>query len=212
MNTESVLSKIRQGGGRMPSFANIIKGNEEAIVAYLFQNKNATTDEEDNLREIQRNEMAIKHGLDRASYEDTASRYLNVTAYRSFKGPDGNPGIKPPWGTLNAINLNTGEYEWKITVGNIEKFQKKGGPITGSESMTGPIVTSGGLVFLGGTSDKKLMAFDKKTGNLLWKIMLPGIATSNPSTYMCNGKQFVAVSVSGTKENAGGSVMSFALP
>lgn len=212
MNKESVLSKIRQGGGRMPSFANIIKGDEGAIIAYLFQDKNATTSEEDNLREIERNEMAIKHGVGDANQEDTASRYLNVTAYRSFKGPDGNPGIKPPWGTLNAINLNTGEYEWKVTVGNIEKFQKTGGPVTGAESMTGPIVTSGGLVFLGGMSDKKLMAFDKKTGNVLWKITLPGVATSNPCTYMCNGKQFVAVSVSGTKENAGGSVMSFALP
>lgn len=212
MNKESVLSKIRQGGGRMPSFANIIKGDEGAIIAYLFQDKNATTNEEDNLREIERNEMAIKHGAGDANREDTTSRYLNVTAYRSFKGPDGKPGIKPPWGTLNAINLNTGEYEWKIIVGNIEKFQKKGGPITGAESMTGPIVTSGGLVFLGGMSDKKLMAFDKKTGNVLWKITLPGVATSNPCTYMCNGKQFVAVSVSGTSENAGGSVMSFALP
>jgi len=212
MNKGSVLSKIRQGGGRMPSFANVIKGDEGAIIAYLFQNKNATTSEEDNLREIERNEKAIKHGVGDANQEDTASRYLNVTAYRSFKGPDGKPGIKPPWGTLNAINLNTGEYEWKVTVGNIEKFQKKGGPVTGAESMTGPIVTSGGLVFLGGMSDKKLMAFDKKTGNVLWEITLPGVATSNPCTYVCNGKQFVAVSVSGTEENAGGSVVSFALP
>ena len=78
--------------------------------------------------------------------------------------------------------------------------------------MTGPMVTSGGLVFLGGMKDKKLMAFDKKTGNLLWEITLPGVATSNPCTYLCNGKQYIAVSVSGNKDNAGGSVMSFALP
>ena len=215
MNKEIILSKIRQGGGRMPSFAGIIKGQEEAILAYLFQNKSKSSSAfDDNLLEIQRNELALKNGAKQADEKDTdtASRYLNVTAYRSFKGPDGNPGIKPPWGTLNAINLNTGEYEWKIPVGNIEELQKKGGPITGAQSTTGPIVTSGGLVFLGGMRDKKLMGFDKKTGNLLWEIILPGVATSNPSTYMCNGKQFVAVSVSGDKENAGGSVMSFALP
>lgn len=213
-NKESILNKIRHGGGRMPSFADILKETEEeAIIAYLDENKNKSASvTDDNLLEIQRNELAVKNGKKEGNTEDSATRYLNVTAYRSFKDKDGNPGIKPPWGTLNAINLNTGEYEWKIPVGNIEKLQKENDPITGSQSMTGPIVTSGGLVFLGGMRDKKLLAFDKKTGNLLWQIVLPGMATSNPSTYMCNGKQFIAVSVSGNKENEGGSVMSFALP
>jgi len=213
-NKESILNKIRHGGGRMPSFADILKEREEeAIIAYLDKNKNKSASvTDDNLLEIQRNELAVKNGKKEGNTEDSATRYLNVTAYRSFKDKDGNPGIKPPWGTLNAINLNTGEYEWKIPVGNIEKLQKEDGPVTGSQSMTGPIVTSGGLVFLGGMRDKKLLAFDKKTGNLLWQIVLPGMATSNPSTYMCNGKQFIAVSVSGNKENEGGSVMSFALP
>lgn len=213
-NKESILDKIRHGGGRMPSFADILKKREEeAIIAYLDDNKNkpaSVTD--DNLLEIQRNELAVKNGKKEGNVDDSATRYLNVTAYRSFKDKDENPGIKPPWGTLNAINLNTGEYEWRIPVGNIEKLQKEGGPITGSQSMTGPIVTSGGLVFLGGMRDKKLMAFDKKTGNLLWEIILPGMVTSNPSTYMYNGKQFIAMSVAGNKENEGGSVMSFALP
>ncbi|HEY9341980.1 MAG TPA: c-type cytochrome, partial [Hanamia sp.] len=213
MNKESVLSKIRQGGGRMPSFASTLKGQGEAIIAYLFENKSKSLSQsDDNLLEIQKNELALKKGTGQANQKDTASRYLNVTAYRSFKDMDGNPGIKPPWGTLNAINLNTGEYEWKIPVGNIAKLQKPGEPITGAQSMTGPMVTSGGLVFLGGMKDKKLMAFDKKTGNLLWEITLPGVATSNPCTYLCNGKQYIAVSVSGNKDNAGGSVMSFALP
>ena len=213
-NKESILNKIRHGGGRMPSFADILKEREEeAIIAYLDENKNKSASvTDDNLLEIQRNELAVKNGKKKGNIEDSATRYLNVTAYRSFKDKDGNPGIKPPWGTLNAINLNTGEYEWKIPVGNIEKLQKEDGPVTGSQSMTGPIVTSGGLVFLGGMRDKKLLAFDKKTGNLLWQIILPGMATSNPSTYMYNGKQFIAVSVSGNKENEGGSVMSFALP
>lgn len=212
MSRENVLSTIRRGSGRMPSFANILQGQEDALIAFLFQQKKEKTFQSDgNLLEIERNEQAIKKGLGQTK-QDTASRFLNVTAYRSFRDIDGNPGIKPPWGTLNAINLNTGEYEWKITVGNIAKLQKPGGPITGAQSMTGPIVTAGGLVFLGGMRDKKLVAYDKKTGSLLWEIALPGIATSNPCTYMCNGKQFIAVSVSGNDENTGSSVMSFALP
>lgn len=212
MNRQNVLSTIRHGSGRMPSFANIMKGQEDAIIAFLFQQKKARPfKSEGNLLEIERNEKAIKKGLGQAK-EDTATRFLNVTAYRAFRDKDGNPGIKPPWGTLNAINLNTGEYEWKITVGNIANLQKPGEPITGAQSMTGPIVTAGGLVFLSGMRDKKLTAFDKKTGRQLWEITLPGVATSNPCTYMCNGKQFIAVSVSGNDEKIGSSVMSFALP
>jgi quinoprotein glucose dehydrogenase len=211
MNRQSVLNKIRQGSGRMPSFSNILKGQEKAILSFLFENKNGLTSFVDNnLLEIQKNEQAEKKDPDQKNKKET--RFLNVTAYRSFKDKDGNPGIKPPWGTLNAINLNTGEYEWKIPVGNIPELQQPGDPVTGAESTTGPMVTSGGLIFLGGMRDKKLMAFDKKTGEKLWEVTLPGVATSNPCMYMCNGKQFIAVSVSGTEEHAGGSVMSFALP
>jgi quinoprotein glucose dehydrogenase len=210
MNTENVLAKIRQGGGRMPSFAHILKGNEEAIIAYLFQNRKFSI-EEKNLSEIQKNESSFAHDSVHQN-QDTSSRYLNVTAYRSFADAEGKPGITAPWGTLNAINLNTGEYEWKVPAGNIEQLQEKGGKVTGSESMTGPIVTAGGLVILGGMDDKKLRAFDKSSGKLIWEVTLPGVATSNPCTYMCNGKQYIAVSVSGNEKNAGGSVVSFALP
>ena len=164
------------------------------------------------LLEIKRNELALKKDAGPGNKKDTASRYLTSSAYGRFQDIDGNPGIKPPWGTLNAINLNTGNYEWKVRVGNIAKLQKSGDAITGDRSFTGPMVTSGGLVFLGGMRDKKLMAFDKKTGALEWETTLPSPASSNLCTYMCKGKQFIAVSVSGNSENAGGSVMSFSLP
>src|SRR4030095_11599672 len=132
---------------------------------------------------------------------DTAAMYLNVTPYADFTDRDGNPAIKPPWGTLNAINLNTGEYEWKITVGNDSALQEKGAPITGLPSMSGPIVTGGGLVFFSGTKDKKLFAFDKSTGKLLWETTLPAFGSSTPCTYVNNGKQYIALSVGGNKEN-----------
>jgi quinoprotein glucose dehydrogenase len=144
--------------------------------------------------------------------KDTLTRYLNLKAYEQLTGPDRHPVIKPPWGTLNAINLNTGEYEWAIPAGNIEELQEKNGPLTGATSSPGPIVTAGGLVFLGGTRDRKFQAFDKTTGKLLWEITLPGTASSTPCSYMSDGKQYIAVSVGGNKASPAGFIMAFALP
>ena len=102
--------------------------------------------------------------------------------------------------------------EWTIPVGNNTELQKKGEPITGSTGSPGPIVTRGGLVFLGGSRDRKFQAFDKATGKLLWETTLPGFASSTPCTYKSNGKQYIAVSVAGNKESPAGYIMAFALP
>jgi quinoprotein glucose dehydrogenase len=91
-------------------------------------------------------------------------------------------------------------------------LQQKGGPLTVMGSSPGPIVTAGGLIFIGGTSDKKFSAFDKDTGKLLWEVTLPSTVSSNASSYSVNGKQYVAVSVGGTEQNPSGSVTVFALP
>ena len=138
--------------------------------------------------------------------------YLNVTPFSHFRDIDGNPAIKPPWGAINAINLNTGDYAWKVPVGNIPELQGKGESITGMEGYGGPIVTAGGLIFIGGTRDKKFRAFDKETGELLWETELPGVANATPSTYWSNGRQYIAVSVSGSEVDPAGSIISFALP
>ena len=213
MNEAAILQRIEQGSGKMPAFASVLKGQEKAIISYLFQIKNNDlTDEENNLIEIHQNEIARENVSAQSGTIDSADKYLNVTAYNQFRGPDGHPAVKPPWGTLNAINLNTGEYEWKIPVGNYPELQKPGADITGGQSSPGPIVTKGGLVFFGGTRDKKFFAFDKNTGKLLWEITLPGTVTGSPCTYMVNGKQFIAVSVAGDKQNSGGYIIAFALP
>ncbi|MCE7041381.1 pyrroloquinoline quinone-dependent dehydrogenase [Dyadobacter sp. CY312] len=141
-----------------------------------------------------------------------ADQYLNSTGYKTWKDPSGNPAITPPWGTLHALNLSTGEYEWQIPLGNDEALQAKGAPETGQEGKAGPIVTAGGLIFISGTDDKKLRAFDKSTGKLLWQATLPALANATACTYEVNGKQFVALSVGGTTENPSGYLMAFALP
>jgi len=118
----------------------------------------------------------------------------------------------PPWGTLNALNLTTGEYEWQIPLGNDEARQATGAPETGQEGKAGPVVTAGGLIFISGTSDHKLRALDKATGKLLWQTALPAIANATACTYQVKGKQYVTLSVGGTNDNPSGYIMAFALP
>jgi quinoprotein glucose dehydrogenase len=213
MSESEVLDKIREGSGKMPSFASILKGHEDGIIAYLFEKteKQLLRNERD-LSEIRNNRLSNIEVKKQKETLDTSTIYLNVSAYAQLKDSEGRPAIKPPWGTLNAINLNTGEYEWTIPVGNHPELQKKGQPITGSTGSPGPIVTAGGLVLLGGSRDRKFQAFNKSTGKLLWETTLPGFASSTPCTYKSNGKQFVAVSVSGSKESPAGLIMAFALP
>jgi quinoprotein glucose dehydrogenase len=212
MSKESLLEKIRKGNGKMPAFAAILKGSESAIIAYLFDSTSKKYSASANdLVEIKRNRLSQKdtNGLHQL---DTTDTYLDITAYGIFKGPDGNPGIKPPFGTLNAIDLNNGDYVWTIPLGNHAELQKNGAPLTGTVGSPGPIVTAGGLVFIGGTSDKKFRAFEKTTGRLVWEYNLPAMATATACSYYANGKQYVAVSIGGNEKNKAGYVMAFALP
>jgi quinoprotein glucose dehydrogenase len=196
MGENEALEKIRMGGGQMPGFKGVITAAEEgAIIAFLYDKIDQPTTE-------------------RVVSRDTtkAVRYGNITGYRTWSGPSGNPAMKGPWNTLNALNLSTGEYEWQIPVGNDSTLQEKGGPHTGLLARSGPMVTAGGLVFISGAEDKKLWAFDKSTGKLVWETTLPAANNANVCSFSVKGKQFVALSVGGTKENPSGSIMAFALP
>jgi quinoprotein glucose dehydrogenase len=193
----------------MPAFEAVLQGKEETVVAYLFEITTGRPSQRDaDLNEIGANRMSVKDG----ETQDTSSIYLNVTPFSHFNDIENRPSIKPPWGELNAINLHTGEYAWKIPLGNNPDLQEKGAPETGLGGSGGPIVTAGGLVFIGSTRDRKFRAFDKHTGKLLWESSLPGVGNATPCTYMSNGKQYVAISVSGTQENPSGAIIAFALP
>ncbi len=160
---------------------------------------------------------AVNRPVDAASQLETAERhagpdqFANSTGYITWTDPSGNPAITPPWGTLNALNLATGEYAWQIPLGNDSLRQQDGAPETGLEGRAGPIVTAGGVIFISGTEDRILRALDKTSGKLLWQTTLPGFANATPCTYQANGKQYVAISVGGTPENPSGFIMAFAL-
>lgn len=196
LDREATLEITRTGAGIMPGFASTIEGNEEAIIAFLYQELEQKSNMVSTVEPNQQTEI----------------RYVNTTPYRTWQDPSGNPALTPPWGTLSALNLSTGEYEWQIPLGNNDELQKEGTSNTGLEGKSGPIVTAGGVVFVSGSEQQQFQAFDKETGELLWETILPAAYNATPSTYQVNGKQYVVLSVGGTEDNPSGFIMAFALP
>ena len=138
------------------------------------------------------------------------------TGYRRFVDRDDYPAVAPPWGTLSAINMSTGQYLWHIPLGEYPELSTKGLPATGSENYGGPIVTAGELVFIGATLyDQKFRAFDSKTGELLLSIRLPYSGVATPATYEVAGRQYVVIATSNArnpKGAQGSAYVAFALP
>ena len=135
--------------------------------------------------------------------------------YPQFRDHEGYPGIKPPWGLLNAINLNSGDFAWRVPLGEYAELTARGIPQTGTENIGGTIVTAGGLVFVAGTKDERIHAFDKETGKLLWEHPLPAGGYATPSTYMVNGRQYVVIAAGGAgkmETKAGDAFVAFELP
>jgi quinoprotein glucose dehydrogenase len=134
--------------------------------------------------------------------------------YIQFRDHEGYPAIKPPWGELSAINLNTGEYAWRVPLGEHPELTARGVPRTGTESFGGTIVTAGGLVFIAGTMDERIHAFDKASGEMLWEHELPAGGYATPCTYLADGRQYVVIAAGGAgklKTKAGDAFVAFAL-
>jgi quinoprotein glucose dehydrogenase len=103
---------------------------------------------------------------------------------------------------------------WQVPLGSDTRYQKAGEPPTGIENYGGPVVTSGGLVFVAATMDSRFRAFDKNTGELLWEYELPGNGLANPAVYEVAGKQYIAIAVSigENLQHHNSAVVVFALP
>ncbi len=147
--------------------------------------------------------------------QEWSNKYI-FTGYRKFLDPDGYPAISTPWGTLNAIDLKTGKYLWKVPLGEYPTLAKQGMKNTGTENYGGPVVTASGVLFIGATVyDHKLRAFDTSTGKLLWEAELPFSGVATPSTYMVDGRQYVVIAASNARspnDPQGGMYVAFALP
>jgi quinoprotein glucose dehydrogenase len=185
---------IRKGAGRMPGFPTLSESGVTALVEYLVSGKSGAATESRGPVESYR-----------------------FTGYRKFLDPEGYPAVAPPWGTLTAIDLNRGEFAWQIPLGEYPELAERGLKDTGTENYGGPIVTAGGLLFIGATNfDKKFRAFDKATGQLLWEAALPFSGNATPATFEVNGRQFVVIAAGGGKSHpgsaSGGAYVAFALP
>ncbi len=184
---------IRKGGGRMPGFAQVGEAAVLSIARYVLTGKDTE---------------AVSAG---------AIPFLPFThdGYKKFLDPDGYPAVAPPWGTLSAIDLNRGEIAWQIPFGEFPELAAKGMRDTGTENYGGPLVTAGGLLFIGATNhDRKFHAYDKANGKLLWEATLPAAGNATPASYEIAGRQYVVIAAGGGKSGApsGGSYIAFALP
>jgi glucose dehydrogenase len=203
LSKQQIEDRIHEGKGLMPGFSGLSGNDLDGLLAYLATAQSAIDPDPDH------------DAIYSATAEGAPMKY-RITGSRDFLDPDGYPAIKPPWGTLNAIDLNTGKYLWKIPLGEYPDLAAKGLTNTGTENYGGPIVTAGDVLFIGATVyDKKFRAFDSRTGQLLWEAVLPYSAIATPATYMIDGKQYVVVSAGGGKDpkSPSGSVyVAFALP
>ena len=189
-----LVALMDKGKGTMPSFGFISDGEKKAIAAFLRGESAAAGEEE---------EEKVEAGVPFTS-----------TGYNRFLDSEGYPAVKPPWGTLNAIDLVRGEPRWRVPLGEYPELTRRGIPPTGTENYGGPVVTAGGLVFIAASRDEMFRAFDKRTGRLLWQARLPAGGYATPCTYAVGGRQYVVVAAGGGKmgTRSGDAYVAFALP
>ncbi|SMO31986.1 PQQ-binding-like beta-propeller repeat protein [Fodinibius sediminis] len=198
---EEILALINSGRGMMPSFSQLPEARKKAIVNFLINREHYAVDI-----------SSVSDKKEVTGNSETARYILN--GYQKFRTEAGYPAISPPWGRLNAVDLNTGEIAWQMPLGEYPSLREKGIPATGTENYGGPVATKGGVLFIAATLDKKIRAFNKATGALLWEEELPYAGFATPAVYEVNGKQYVVIACGGGKlgVESGDAYVAFSLP
>ncbi len=203
-NSEELKNILNNGMNMMPSFSQLSEEEMEVLINYIL------------------NKELLTEPLIKKEPEPTITERANdimdqipyqMTGYNRFLDDEGYPGIKPPWGTLNAVDLKSGKLLWKVPLGEYPELTAKGHPKTGTENYGGPVVTKGGLVFIAATKDSKIRAFNKKTGEEVWSADLPVPGYATPAVYLVNGKQYIVIATGGGKigSPSGDSYIAFSL-
>ncbi len=197
MEHDALTRLLQTGRGRMPGFdAHLDWRAREALAAYLLYGRNEPI------------ESAL--GADSPLF-----LRFRIAGYPLFTDHEGYPAVKPPWGTLTAIDLDTGEHRWQVPLGEYPELVEQGLANTGSQNYGGPVVTAGGLVIVAATLfDRRIRAFDKATGELLWQYELPAAGVATPAVYAVDGRQYIVIAAGGGKFGGpqSGKYLAFALP
>jgi quinoprotein glucose dehydrogenase len=188
LQEEQLRLILQWGRGFMPSFARLPEAEKSTLVNYLLGRGPPKIDMAAHAREVASRSASSRQP---ALYE--------FMGYNRMRDSSGYPAIAPPWGTLTAIDLNTGEHRWRIPLGEYAAPKARGVPTTGTEQYGGPIVTAGGLIFIAATLDAKLRSLDAATGEILWETSLPAPGFATPATYMVAGKQYLVIAAGGGK-------------
>lgn len=191
LSVDAIHKVLLAGRGMMPSFSHLPATERSAIVDFLL-NKNKVV-------------QPVRVAKKAISYQHTG--------YNRWYDSNGYPVSAPPWGTLTAIDLNTGEHRWQVPLGEYPELTARGIPATGTDNYGGPLVTGSGLLFIAASKDRQLRAIDKKTGRTLWQTTLPTAGYATPTTYSVVGKQYVVIACGGgkLKSASGDQYVAFAL-
>jgi quinoprotein glucose dehydrogenase len=179
LSAVAILNVLAKGKGMMSSYSHISIQQRKAITDFVLNRKTKIA--------VEKSKIVQKKVP------------FQMTGYNRWYDKNGYPVNTPPWGTLTAIDLNTGKHKWQIPLGEYKELINKGIPVTGTDNYGGPLVTASGLIFIAATRDEKFRAIDKKTGKIIWETQLPAAGYASPSTYAIDGKQYVVIACGGGK-------------